>query len=120
MRLYLDDDSASALLTRLLRQEGHDVQCPTDVGLSGQDDAVHLTQAAREVRVVLTGNHGDFRNLHNLIVQVKGHHSGILVVRRDNDPTKDLAAAGVVRAIRNLLAANIPVQDQYVILNHWR
>ena|SRR5258707_530442 len=120
MRLYLDDDSASSLLTRLLQQESHDVQCPSDVGLSGEDDAVHLTQAAREARVILTGNHRDFRNLHNLIVQVKGHHSGILVVRRDNDPKRDLPAAGVVQAIRNLLAANILLADQYVILNHWR
>jgi hypothetical protein len=120
MRLYLDDDSASSLLTRLLHQEGHDVQCPVDVGLSGEDDAVHLTQAAREVRVFVTGNYRDFRNLHNLIMQVKGHHCGILVIRRDNDPKRDLNAAGIVRAIRNLVAAGIPLDDQYVILNHWR
>ena len=28
MRLYLDDDVASALLARLLRQGGHDLQVP--------------------------------------------------------------------------------------------
>jgi hypothetical protein len=28
MRLYLDDDSAAALLARLLRQAGHDVRVP--------------------------------------------------------------------------------------------
>jgi hypothetical protein len=33
MRLYLDDDSASALLTRLLRQAGHDVRVPSEVGM---------------------------------------------------------------------------------------
>ncbi len=120
MRLYLDDDSASALLTRLLEQEGHDVQCPADVGLSGEDDSVHLTQATRDSRVLLTGNHRDFRNLHNLVVQVRGHHFGILVVRRDNDPKRDLTAAGIVRAVRNLLAAGVSLEDQYVILNHWR
>jgi hypothetical protein len=32
MRLYLDDDSASLLLARLLRQAGHDVQVPGGAG----------------------------------------------------------------------------------------
>jgi hypothetical protein len=50
----------------------------------------------------------------------QGHHPGILVVRKDNDPTRDLKAAGIVRAIRNLEAAGAPIADQYIILNHWR
>jgi hypothetical protein len=69
---------------------------------------------------LLTGNHRDFLNLHNLIIQVTGHHPGIFVVRRDNDPKRDLSPAGIVRAIRNFLAANITLRDDYVILNHWR
>jgi hypothetical protein len=120
MRLYLDDDSAAALLARLLRQAGHDVEIPANAGLSGEDDAVHLTHAVKEDRVFLTGNHRDFLNLHNLVMQVNGHHPGILAVRRDNDPRRDLTPTGTVRAIRNLEAANVPVADEYVILNHWR
>ena len=120
MRIYLDDDSAARLLARLLRQAAHDVQFPTDVGLSGENDAVHLTHAVRDDRVVLTGNHQDFLNLHNLVMQVSGHYPGILVVRRDNDPRRDLTPTGIVRAIQNLLAANIAVLDEFVILNHWR
>jgi len=120
MKMYLDDDSAAGLLARLLRQEGHDVQLPTDVRLSGEDDAVHLTHTAKEDRVLLTGNHRDFLKLHNLVIQVNGQHPSILVVRRDNDPKRDLSPAGVVRAIRKFLAANIPVRNEYVILNHWR
>ena len=103
-----------------IRQASHDVQVPTDAGLSGEDDAVHLTYAIKNGRVLLTGNHRDFLNLHNLLMQAAGHHPGILVVRRDNDPTRDLTPSGIVRAIRNLLAANVPVPDDYVILNHWR
>jgi hypothetical protein len=86
----------------------------------GADDAVHLTYAVREDRVLLTGNHRDFLNLHNLIMQVRGHHPGLLVVRRDNDPRRDLTPHGIVRAIRNLLAAQLALPDQLVILNHWR
>jgi hypothetical protein len=120
MRIYLDDDSASPLLARLLRQAGHEVQLPADAGLSGEDDAVHFAHAAKDDRALLSGNHRDFLNLHNLVMQVKGHHPGILVVRRDNDPKRDLTPRGIVRAIRNFLAATISLGDQYVILNHWR
>ena len=120
MRVYLDDDSASPLLARLLRQVGHDVQLPADAGLAGEDDAVHLTYAVREDRVCLTGNHRDYLNLHNLVKQANGHHPGIIVVRRDNDPKRDLTPRGIVQAIKNLLAAKVPLADQLIILNHWR
>src|SRR5580765_3934346 len=120
MRIYLDDDSASPLLARLLTKAGHDVQLPIDVSLSGEDDAVHLTHAVKDTRALLTGNHRDFLNLHNLVMQVAGHHYGILVVRRDNDPKRDLSPRGIVLAIRNLLAANVAPENDYIILNHWR
>jgi hypothetical protein len=38
MRLYLDDDSASVLLTRLLRRAGHDVRLHSEVTMAGEDD----------------------------------------------------------------------------------
>jgi len=107
MRIYLDDDSAADLLVRLLRQSGRDVQVPSTVGLAGEDDSVHLSFAIRDERAILTGNHRDFLNLHNLIMQAQGHHGGILVVRRDNDPRRDLTPTGIVRAVQNLMAANI-------------
>jgi predicted nuclease of predicted toxin-antitoxin system len=66
MRLYLDDDSADALLARLLRQTGHDDQLPMDVGMAGEDDPVHLTHAVLDNRVLLSHNHDDFEDLHNL------------------------------------------------------
>ncbi len=86
-----------------LRQAGHDVQLPADVGMSGKDDSVHLAHAVREDRTLLSRNHDDFENLHDLIAAVQGHNAGLLIVRRDNDPSRDLRAAGIVRAIRNLL-----------------
>jgi predicted nuclease of predicted toxin-antitoxin system len=120
MRIYLDDDSASPLLARLLRNAGHDVQVPADAGMSGKDDAVHLAHAVRQQRALLTRNYTDFENLHDLVVAVQGHHPGILVVRQDNDPRRDLTPRGIVRAIANLLATGVPVADQYIILNQWR
>jgi Domain of unknown function (DUF5615) len=104
----------------LLQLGGHDVQIPEDVGMSGEDDAVHLAHAIRGDRALLSHNHRDFRNLHNLVMQAQGHHAGILIVRKDNDPTRDLKPPGVVRAVRNLERSAIPPGDQYHILNHWR
>jgi predicted nuclease of predicted toxin-antitoxin system len=120
MRLYLDDDSAHRLLVRLLRQAGHDVELPADVGMVGEEDPVHLTHAIGEDRVLLSKNHDDFRNLHNLILAAQGHHPGILIVRRDNDPSRDLKPPRIVRAIRNLEAAGVPIRDEFHVLNQWR
>lgn len=120
MRLYLDDDTASALLVRRLRQAGHDVQVPADVGTAGEEDPVHLAHAVTDDRSLISHNHHDFENLHNLLLIAHGHHAGILIVRRDNDPRRDMTAADVVRALRKLLAAAVPVADHFHILNHWR
>jgi predicted nuclease of predicted toxin-antitoxin system len=120
MRLYLDDDSASSLLTRLLQQARHDVRLPSEVSMAGEDDPVHLAQAIREDRVLLSHNHHDFEDLHNLLMVGRGHHPGILVVRKDNNPKRDLAPPGIVRTIGKLLAAGVEVTDHFYVLNHWR
>jgi predicted nuclease of predicted toxin-antitoxin system len=120
MRLYLDDDTASTLLANLLRKAAHDVQVPSDVGMVGARDAVHLTRAIQDDRVCITKNHDDFWILHNLIKQAQGHHPGIFVVRQDNDPRRDLTAKGIISAIRKLAAASVPIQDEFIVLNHWR
>jgi predicted nuclease of predicted toxin-antitoxin system len=120
MKLYLDDDMASPLLAKLLQQDGHDVQTPMAVGLSGHDDPVHLRRAALDGRAIITANYDDFRDLHLLVVDLAGHHFGVLVVRHDNNPKRDMKAAGIVRALRNLRAAYVPIADQYIVLNHYR
>ena len=120
MNLYLDDDSASPLLARLFNQAGHDVQLPRDAVLFGADDPVHLTHTIRANRVCLSGNHDDFLILHNLVMEAQGHHPGVIIVRRDNNPRRDLSPRGIVHALGNLLAANVLIADQFIILNHWR
>ena len=120
MRLYLDEDLASPVLARVLRNAGHDVQGPADAGLGGRWDPVQLTYAVRENRVLLTRNYCDFEDLHNLLQLAQGHHPGILVVRRDNDPRRNMAPRDIVRALRNLEAAGMPIADHYIILNAWQ
>jgi hypothetical protein len=120
MRIYLDDDTASPLLAKLLRKAGHDVQLPGDLGMAGAPDPVHLTRAIADSRVYLTKNHDDFWILHNLIQQARGHHTGIFVVRQDNDPTRDMTPKGIVSAIHKLERAGVPIQNEFIVLNHWR
>jgi predicted nuclease of predicted toxin-antitoxin system len=121
MRLYLDEDTAAALLVQLLRQDGHDVETPAGTGLMGEWDPVQLTYAIKEDRVFLTRNYEDFEDLHNLVVDVgRGHHPGILVIRRDNSPRRNMAPRDIVRALRNLEAAGVPITDQYIVLNGWQ
>jgi hypothetical protein len=102
MNLYLDDDTADALLVRLLLASGHDVQIPAQAGLDGEEDPTHFMHAIRNGRVLPTHNHDDFKLLHELVTLVEGHHPGILVVRKDNDPSRDLRPRGIVRATANL------------------
>jgi predicted nuclease of predicted toxin-antitoxin system len=120
MRLYLDDDSISAHLVNVLRQAGHDVQLPADVGAAGEADPVHLTHAVQGNRVLLSHNHDDFEELHDLILAAQGHHPGIFIVRRDNDPRRDMTPHDIVRAISRLEGSGVPIPNNFHILNHWR
>jgi predicted nuclease of predicted toxin-antitoxin system len=86
MRLFLDEDLASTVLARFLQNAGHDVQGPADAGLRGRSDPVVLTHCIRDGRAIITRNYCDYEDLHNLIEQARGHHAGILVTRRDNNP----------------------------------
>jgi hypothetical protein len=120
MRLYLDDDSVDAVLVRLLRQAGHDTQRPADAGLSGAHDAVQLRHAIHEGRTFFSHNSSDFEYLHQLVREAHGRHHGILIVRKDNDPRRDMTPRGIVNAIGRLLAANAPIDNELNVLNQWR
>jgi hypothetical protein len=84
MKLYLDDDTSAPLLARLLRRAGHDVQVPADVGRAGAADPVHLRLAALDGRALVTANYDDYEDLHKLVVELQGHHCGVLVLPKDN------------------------------------
>jgi hypothetical protein len=120
MNLYLDDDTAWGLLSTLLGQAGHNVETPAAVGMVGCKDAVHLAHAVRVNRVLLTQNYKDFQDLHDLVMAAQGHHPGILVIRKDNNPHRDLTPAGIVRAIARLEGAGVQIADNLHILNDWR
>jgi len=107
-------------LIRLLQRAGHDVAQPADFGLSGANDPRHVQRAIHEARVLLSRNHDDFEDLHLLLMEGQGHHPGILIIRKENDSTKDMKRHHIVRAIANLESANVAIADQFIILNQWR
>lgn len=120
MNLYLDDDSTNPHLVRLLQRDNHDVMIPGDMGMRGHKDPAHLMAAITLGRILVTHNHDDFHLLHDLVLLVGGHHPGVLVVRRDNDPSRDMSPKRIVRAIRNLERGGVVIVDQLHVLNHWR
>lgn len=119
MKLYLDDSVAAPKLARLLVDAGQDIRLPADVGLTGVDDVEHLIHAVRHGRACLSRHGTALQSFHELIGAVQGQHAGILIVDRYNDPSRDLTYRGIVRAIRNLEAAGVPVADQFEVLNRW-
>jgi len=120
MNVYLDDDIAERRLVALLEKAGHSATIPAQAALSGAADARHLVYACRNQLVLLSRNHDDFLDLHQVVEATGGAHSGILVVRFDNDPRRDMTSRGIVTAIGRLESSGVPISGQFLILNHWR
>ncbi len=120
MKLFLDEDSSSATLAKLLRKAGHDVRSVLELGTTGEPDPEQFRYAIREHRVLLSRNRDDFKMLHELIRDAQGHHPGVLIECIDNDASRDLTPRGIVLAISKLEVSGLPIRDEYHILNHWR
>lgn len=50
----------------------------------------------------MTMNYRDFEELHDLVMTAKGHHPGILIIRKDNDRRRDLTPSRIVQGLANL------------------
>jgi hypothetical protein len=120
MNLYLDDDMAKASLVARLRAAGHQAVLPGDVALLGAWDPRHLLHAIEHALSLVSRNHDDFKDLHLLVRAANGRHAGILIVRADNDPRRDMKDGDIVRALQNLEKAGAPIANEFHILNHWR
>lgn len=116
LRLYLDDCSNSRELTAKLRDAGHDVLIPVDVGTRGASDRVHIERAIAERRLLTTHNCRDFEHLHRKLV----HHPGIVGIYRDNDASRDMTYDQIVAALRNLETSGLPLENAFHVLNVWR
>lgn len=116
LNLYLDDCAYSKRLRGLLLDEGHHVVTPFDAGLAGADDLVHFEYATRNRLVIVTKDANDFEELH----QQHSQHFGILAICEEADRSKNMSYADIVRAINNLVSADVELENQFYVLNHWR
>ena len=115
LRLLVDEDTQAKSRVALLRAAGHDVLTVTEAALNARPDVEVLARARQEGRIVLTRNCDDFRLLH----VADPHHSGILAIYENPDPTKNLAHSAIVTAIANLEASGWDLAGQFVALNDW-
>ena len=99
---------SSGRLALRLRTAGHDVVLATNVGLTSVSDARVMVWAVGQNLPVMTRDHGDFADLHDLVAAVGGHHPGILVVRFDNDPHHNLTERAIATALSNLESSESP------------
>jgi hypothetical protein len=76
--------------------------------------------AVIESRTVLTRDSEDFTDLHDLVMATGGHHSGVLLVRFDNDPRHNLTDRGIASAISKLESSGALIPDRVHVLNQWR
>jgi predicted nuclease of predicted toxin-antitoxin system len=120
VRFLVDENMSSNRLASRLRAAGHDVVLATEVGLVTVSDARVMAWAAGQGRPVLTRDHGDFADLHELVRAVGGRHPGILVVRFDNDPRHNLTERAIATALGNLESSGVELADRIHVLNHWR
>jgi predicted nuclease of predicted toxin-antitoxin system len=120
MNLYLDDNVTAKALAAMLTKAGHTVVRPADVGLIGESDARHLKYAIENSLISLTSDRHDFRDLHHLIAAAGGRHPGIMVIRFDNDPTRDMRAKHIVSAVGKLQRSGFVMPNELVTLDHWR
>lgn len=120
MQLYLDEDSLHGQVVQRLRDAGHDVDTAALAGLLGDTDPRQFVYAVENGLAFMTRNHDDFLELHDVVVATDGTHPGIIVVRHDNDPTRDMSARGIVTALKNLELSGVPLENGFHILNQWR
>ncbi len=115
LAIYLDDCAFSHRLKHLLELAGHQVQIPADVtpSLTGAADPRHFAHAASTGQAILTYNPTDYLQLHH----ENPHHAGILAVYQDNNPSKDMTYADIVRAIANLEQTEVTIAGEFWILN---
>ena len=113
MRLYLDEDIASKELTSRLAAAGHDVISP----LRGESDARCWRHAQEHGATVVTMNVVDFVRL----AEATEGHSGVLLVYRENDPTRDMSAASVVAAVARVVETyRHGLEGVIAVLNQFR
>ena len=120
MRFLIDENMSSTVLASRLRAQGHHPVMAGDVGLLSMTDPRVFIYSIVQDLPVLTRDAEDFEDLHALVIASAGHHAGILIVRFDNDPRRNLTDRGLGTAITKLEASGVGIRDRIHVLNQWR
>jgi hypothetical protein len=120
VRLYLDDDLDSNTLMGLLRRAGHEVVSPRAAGTRGATDEDHLGYATTRGLVLLTANASHFLALHGMWRAQGRQHAGILIVYRENDPTRDMTPHEITAAVMEIERSGVPLAGFAYNLNFWK
>ncbi len=120
MRVYLDDDLDSNLLINLLRSLWHEVISPRAVGTRGAPDEEHLRYAADNHLVLMSANAGDFVQLSRQWAEKQIGHSRVLIVYRENNPTRDMSFREIAEAVGMVEESTIPIANTCQNLNFWQ
>jgi nucleoside-diphosphate-sugar epimerase len=99
MRLLLDVHVSGRVVGRALADAGHDVRA-LDSEPEGLDDPAALELAAREGRVLVTANVGDFERLLTERAGEGRSHAGVILVPRSvRNETFDVLVSGIEKTI---------------------
>jgi len=119
--IYLDDNIDDDELIARLRKAGYGVVSPRQAGTSGCKDLEHLAYAAEHGYVLLTADAKEFaEKWHKQWLEEGRSHAGILVIHYERDVSKNMSYEDIIRAIDNLVAAGMPLDNEVYSLNQWR
>lgn len=116
LRLLLDESADDRALRPRLIADGHTLVIPREAGLAGASDEAVFNYANEHDLIIVTKNPKDFEPL----CDQRPNHSGMLAIYQDNNPSRDMTAEDICRAIHNLVQAGLPFTGQIHTLNHWR
>lgn len=114
MELYLDEDTSHHSIVAALRSRGFDVVSSLELGMNGREDEDHLVLAAAPDRVIVTGNVGDFAELHTQWAAVGRSHCGIIIATQHRYSTGEF-----VRRILRIVSSRVEVRDGLFLLSNF-
>ena len=117
LKLLIDEDTQGKVLVNCLKKAGYDVQTVNEAGLRTASDHAVFNYAISHKRIVLTQNSSDFAALAIALLEKRKHHPGLLLIYKDNNVTKDMNAAKIMQALKNLEKSQLDLIDQTIVLN---
>jgi hypothetical protein len=116
VRLYLDEDSMRRSLVFGLRARNVDVQTAAEAHMINRPDEDHLTAASASGRVLFTYNAADYCALHQMWMNSKNTHAGIIVA-----PQQQYSVGEELRRIMRLFSrcAAEQMQNRLEFLSSW-